>query len=67
MGVYLTCGPSGPNPWPSGPRGRPGFESAQPRTWLTSLYISSQARIQCLKAVEAKRSGRPAGHPFAPN
>jgi hypothetical protein len=46
------------NPRPS----RPGFELAQPRTWLTRLYVSSQGRIQGLKVVEAERSGRPAIH-----
>jgi hypothetical protein len=59
-GVYLTRGPSGPNPGQVGPRGgRPWFESAQPGIWLTHLYIGSQGSIQGLKAVEAERSGRP--------
>jgi hypothetical protein len=64
-GMYLTHAPSGPNPRPSGargPAGRPGFESAQPGTWLTRLYIGSQGMIRGLKAVEAKRSGRLAVH-----
>jgi hypothetical protein len=43
-----------------GPTGRPGFESAQPGTWLTRLYVSLQGRIWGLKVVEAKRSGWPA-------
>jgi hypothetical protein len=35
-GVYLTRGPSGPNPRPSGPRGRP----ASPTPWLASQGLS---------------------------
>jgi hypothetical protein len=46
--------------WAQGPASRPGFESAQPGTWLTHLYIGSQGRIRGLKAVEAERSGRAA-------
>jgi hypothetical protein len=56
-GVYLTHGSSGPNPRPSGPRGRPtgrlGFESTQPGTWLTHLYVGLKGRIRGLKVVEA--------------
>jgi hypothetical protein len=45
--------------WAQGPAGQPGFESAQPGTWLTRLYVGSQGRIRGLKAVEAERSGQP--------
>jgi hypothetical protein len=61
-GVYLTRGPSGPRGRPDGPNSlasQLGFESVQPGTWLTRLNIGSQGRIQSLKAVEGKKSGRP--------
>jgi hypothetical protein len=45
--------------WALGPAGRLGFESARPRALLIRLYVGSQGRIRGLKAVEAKRSGRP--------
>jgi hypothetical protein len=47
-------------PQPKSLAGQPGFESAQPRTWLTCLYIGSQGRIRGLKVVEAEMSGWPA-------
>jgi hypothetical protein len=50
----------GPTGWPNSLGRRLGFESARPKTWLTCLYVSSQGRIQGLKAVEAEWSGWPA-------
>jgi hypothetical protein len=62
-GVHLTCGPSGPNPRPSGPKGRPA------RVWVCSArdLVDTPLRRFTRKDLMLEGSGGweewPVGHP----
>jgi hypothetical protein len=81
MGVYLTHGPSGPNPRPGGPRGRPTgptpWLTGQCLTWLSlelgwhvSTLVQKEGSVAWRrwrsKGVDGRPRGWPAGRPFAP-